>query len=127
MSKQVTLNLPDAVYQQIKTASQETSQPIDEIVANAIRQVFPELDTHEDRSAMQAEVAAFEALHAQLWHQYPHQFVAIYHGDVVDHDVDEVALIQRLDKEYADKTILVRQVRSKLPEVLSFRSPRLTE
>jgi hypothetical protein len=72
---------------------------------------------------MRREVAAFEALHATLWQQYPHQYVAIYQGAVLDHDVNELALVERLDEQYPGLVILVRQVLPDLPQTLRFRSP----
>jgi hypothetical protein len=46
---------------------------------------------------------------------------------VVDHDVNEVALVERIDKQYSEMTLLIRQVLPQLPQTLVFRSPRWLE
>ena len=123
MSTEITLSLPDSIYQHIETIAQATNRPIDELLTEAIRQAFPTLDINQNRTVIQDEVAAFEAMHAQLWQKYPHQFVAIYQGTVIDHDADEMALIQRIDHKYPEETVLIRRGLPRLSKILSFRSP----
>ena len=76
---------------------------------------------------MQREVAAFEAKHAKLWQQYPLHYVAVHLETVVDHDTNELALIARIDRQYPDAVVLIRQVLPHLPNPLNFRSPRLVK
>jgi hypothetical protein len=73
---------------------------------------------------MEQEVAAFEAMHASLWSQYAHQYVVIQRGIVIDHDGDEATLVERIDKQYPETTVLIRQVLPQLPQTLVFHSPR---
>ena len=73
---------------------------------------------------MEREIAAFEAMHASLWSQYPHQYVALHGGKVIDHDADEATLIERIDSQYPEAIVLIRQVLRHLPQTLVFRSPR---
>ncbi len=56
------------------------------------------------------EVNAYEALHPELVKQFLGQFVAIYQGELVDHDADEDALMKRRQRDYAGKVVLVRRV-----------------
>ena len=51
--------------------------------------------------------------------------VAIYKGELIDHDADGVALSQRVYEKYPDKFILIRQVEVESDRILHFRSPRL--
>ncbi len=73
---------------------------------------------------MQREVTTFETMHPDLWEQYPHQYVAFHQGTVVDHDLDELALVQRIDARYPESVVLIRQVLPRLPQPFVFRSPR---
>lgn len=124
MSTQVTLTIPDTIYQQAEYVAQTTNRPVTEILAETIAKAFPPLYVNPNRPAMEQEIAAFEAMHASLWSQYPYQYVAIHGGDVIDHDVDEVTLVERIDKQYPETTVLLRQVLPQLPQTLVFRSPR---
>ena len=125
MSTQVTLTIPDNVYRQAEALAKSTNRPVTEVLKDTLLAAFPPLYTHQDRPAMQREVSAFEAMHPRLWEQYPYQYVAIYQEAVIDHDADELALVERIDEHYPDKIVLIRQVLPQLPKPLVFRSPRL--
>ena len=74
---------------------------------------------------MDREVAKFEQMHAELWKQYPNQYIAMYQGQVIDDDNDLVTLALRIEEQYPDEVVLIRQVLPELPKPLMFRSPRL--
>lgn len=82
-------------------------------------------DLVDQDMAMAREIAAYEAQHAALLAAYENQYVALYQGQVVDHDVEKRALRLRLDQTYPDTTILVRKVEQMLPKAIYIRSPRL--
>lgn len=82
-------------------------------------------DLVEQDIAMTREIAAYETQHAALLAAYENQYVALYQGQVVDHDVEKRALRSRLDQMYPDTTILVRKVEAALPKPIYVRSPRL--
>jgi hypothetical protein len=124
MSTQVTLTIPDNIYRQAEYVAKTTNRPISEILTETITLAFPPLHVSQNRQAMQREVAAFEAMHASLWKQHPHQYVAIYQGTVIDYDINELALVERIDKRYPETIVLIRQVLPYLPNPLVFRSPR---
>ena len=68
----------------------------------------------EDRIIAQ-EAAAYAKMHSELLLKYPKQYVAIHQENLIDRDTDKIALYRRLDEEYGDIPLLVRQV---LPEVV---------
>ena len=74
---------------------------------------------------MEREMAAYEAMHAQLWQQYPNQYIGIHQGQVVDYDSNKVTLLSRIRKQYANQVVLIRQVLPDLPKPFIFRSVRL--
>ena len=127
MSTQITLTIPDNVYQQVEGMAQSTNRQVTEILTETILSAFLPLHINKRRAAMQREVAAFEAMHSDLWKQYPHHFVAIHQGGVVDHDVEELALVQRIETRYPDTVVLIRAVLPRLPQPLVFRSPRFVK
>ena len=74
---------------------------------------------------MDAEIAAYEAMHGELVKKFLGQYVAIYQGRLVDHDDDPVVLHQRIEKHYPATTVLSRKVQKEAVPVLHMRSPRL--
>ena len=125
MNTQITLTIPNTVYQQAKTIAESTNRQVDEVLVETLNAAFPPLYQHPNRATMEQEVAAFEVMHPQLWRQYPHQYVAIRQGAVIDYDDDELALVNRIDEVYPETVVLIRQVQPQLQPVLNMRSPRL--
>lgn len=83
------------------------------------------LPSHERQPEMLQEVAAFAAQHGMLVADYLDKYVAIYKGEVVDHDADHLQLVRRIDASYPDEIVLIRQVTAQLPEPLRGPTPRL--
>ena len=124
MARQIMLTVPEDLYQQAEQAAQATNQKIEEVLTEKLRFNIPIFPIHKNRPLMEREIAAYEAMHAELWQKYSNQYVAIYQGQVVDHDVDIMALVKRKRQQYTDKVVLIRQVLPELPKPLMFRSPR---
>lgn len=74
---------------------------------------------------MDKEIAVFEAMQTVLLDQYLGQYVAIFHGKVVDHDADKVMLLDRLAQSHPYDVVLVRHVRRTPRPPFRLRSPRL--
>ncbi len=63
----------------------------------------PRPQTKEQREAdFRRNIAAFETMHPRLLAQYEGQYVALYDGQLVDHDSDENALLDRIFARYGD-------------------------
>ncbi len=80
---------------------------------------------HPDREAMQKEIAAYLQLHPQLVSTFLGQYVAVYEGQVVDHDTDPAALHKRIKANFPNKVVLSRKVTTDPEPILHMRSPRL--
>jgi hypothetical protein len=78
-----------------------------------------------ERQATLQEQAAFQAMLPDLLTKFEDHYVAVYQGQVVDHDADQIALIERLDQSHPDTIVLVKQVTTEPERVLRMRSPRL--
>lgn len=121
----VMIDVPEPVYEQATEIAASTRRGVGEVLQEIFVRSFPPMyDGGEEADAMDCEVAAYEAQHAELWEKYPNQFVAIYEGQVIDSDTDEWHLLARLEESHPDDVVLVRQVKPELPGDIVFRSPR---
>ncbi len=107
-------------YIQFKTMADQKKSSVEELAEQVIREYL----RREARKIMQQEINAYQAMHDELQLKYLNQYVAIHQGEVIDHDVDELALYLRLDQKYPDVTILLRQVKPQIEEIITVRSPR---
>ncbi len=126
MGIQVTLNVPEAIYHEVEQIAQATKRGVDDILTEVVIRSFPPFYLDPDQDKMQGEVDAFEEMHAALWEKYPNQYVAVYQGQVIDHDEDERALIKRIRAIYPDEIIMVDKVLAQLQREIIFRSPRFS-
>ncbi len=79
----------------------------------------------EAQHAMEQEAEAFRRLHADLCATIPGQYAAIFQGQLVDHDVDQLALFQRIEARFGGLPVLIRQVRPEIEQTIMVRSPRI--
>lgn len=76
---------------------------------------------------MTQEEIAYRLLHAELLTQFEGKFVAIYRGQVIDSDPDQLALVRRIAKNQPNQVVLIRQV-LRIPEpAIRLHSPRFVE
>ena len=87
--------------------------------------VLDVLYINPDHAAMEQEQAAFHRMLPDLLRQYKGQYVAVYQGEVIDHDQDQTALVVRLDQAHPDDIVLVKLVTDKPDRMLRMPSPRL--
>jgi hypothetical protein len=59
-----------------------------------------------------------------LLREYPGEYVAIYGGQLVDHDLDRVALLNRIDKKHPNVFVLIRPVLENPEIIYEHRSVR---
>ncbi len=76
------------------------------------------------RAIMKRNAKAYRAMHSELVKHYLGQFVAICNAQLVDHDADPVALLQRVRTKYPDQVILRRKVERVPDRDLRLRHPR---
>jgi hypothetical protein len=120
----VTLAVPQSLYRQAARIARFKNQDIPEVLAEALLLVEAAVEEELAEKLMAQEETAYQAMQSDLWTNYLGEFVAIYQGELVDHDSSELALLQRLNARYPNEVVLMKQVRS-LPEPdLYFRSPR---
>ncbi|MCB0111472.1 MAG: hypothetical protein KDE53_36370 [Caldilineaceae bacterium] len=125
MLKEITLAVPEEIYQQAEQIATETQQDVADVLLDTIASRFPAYPAHPDRVTMRKEIAAYQKMHSDLVKTYLGEYVAIYQGELVDHDADPVALHERITTNYPDKVVLSRKVQKDADPVLHMRSPRL--
>jgi hypothetical protein len=118
----LTVTLNDHTASQLtKMAAAQSTSPED-LIEKAIRDLL----RAEASRILAHETDAFRTMHEQLLQKYAGEYVAIHQGQLVDHDVDQFALYLRMDEQYPDEIILLKQVCPDVEEVYTIRSPRLT-
>ena len=125
MSKQVTLPIPEDIYNQVESVAATTDRAVVDVLLETISQAFAPFPVNPQRTAMKREIEAYKAMHPELVKNYLGQYVAVYQGKLIDHDPDLVALHQRITAKYPHKTILSRLVQNEAEPILRMRSPRL--
>ena len=124
MTQEITLTIPDKLFQQARRIAQMRKKPVAEILAEAIMLDDNEPEQPDEPAGVGQEKAAYRALHGWLWQNYPGEHVAIYQGQLVDHDPDGLALSRRIYQRFPTEFVLIRQVEAETERILQFRSPR---
>ena len=128
MSTYVTISIPEPLYRRARELARARQRPLDAVIAEVFEQGLPP-ESADVRTpaemAMAREMAAYEAMHATLMANYAGEHVAIFGGELVDHDADQTALLRRVDVHFPDDVVLLKQVRPWPEPKLRVRSPRL--
>lgn len=128
MAFRVQLDMTEEVYHRVERYARDSEQDIETIIAELVDQNFPTLKPPllaVDPS--EREIAAFRAMHEELKKTYGGEHVAIYQGQLVDHDSDLEQLHQRIEARYPDVFVLIRPISATPDREFFFRSPRLLE
>lgn len=113
----MTVTIREQVARELTKVANEQALPPEQLVEKAIREL---LRAEADR-ILAREMDAFRRLHPMLLQQYPQQYVGIRHGELIDHDIDQLALYLRIDEQYPDEVILLKQVCPSIEEVYTIR------
>jgi hypothetical protein len=127
MGTQVTLTIGEELYERARRLAEERGMNVEEVLAtvldatgDAMASLVPEANDVLDR-----EREAYVALHPKLWPEYEGRHVAIYRGELIDHDRDFGALYERIVARYPDEFVWLTKVQKEPIPTLVFRSPRL--
>ena len=124
MSEQVTLSIPTSLYQRARRIAALRQRPVTDILAEAITL---EEEKAAEETTVDREETAFHRLHPVLRQQYAGQYVAIYGGECVDHDPDQVALFLRMRERHPHEFVWIAPVRQTPEEIYQMRSPRFAD
>lgn len=124
MTKQITLEVSDAVYDEMNTVARQSGRDVATMLMDVLVDEQPWLHVSPEREAMLRERKAFFDMLPELLTQYPQEFVAVLDGQVVDHDEDKIALLKRREDQFPNQPVFIRQVLPQFDDTLHMRSPR---
>lgn len=125
MSTEILLTVPDDIYDQVAQAADKLERNVADLLLETITCTFAPPPIDPKRAQMNRNVAAYQALHAQLVKNYLGRYVAIYQGQLVDHDTDPIILLQRVRAKYPDQVVLRRKVEPVAEREITVRHPRI--
>ncbi len=115
-----SITLEHQLMEQLEQIASEQAVKPDELVENAVRAYLRQAE----RKKIQAEAAAFRAMHARLTETHMGKYVAIHNRQIVDDDDDFQSLHSRIRQRFGRQPILLRRVTAESEREWVFRSPR---
>jgi hypothetical protein len=112
--------IEDNLFAQLQRKARGSGADIEDLAHEAIQRYLEE----DVQQKMQQEIAAFHNLHQGLLQHFPGQYVAVYGGQVVDYDGEQLALYLRVRQHYPDEIVLIRQVRPEMERIWTIRTPK---
>lgn len=79
----------------------------------------------EQRHLIEVEQRLYEKQHQQLLVEYAGQYIAMYHGEVVDSGADDAELSRRIRSRFGNAPVLITPVLDEPIQTFVVRSPRL--
>jgi hypothetical protein len=136
MSKKITLDLPEALFERAKRYADLQQQDVAEAIAALLDETLPAASaaangsaSHagglEDEAAMEREMHAYIAMHPELKKKCFGKYVAIYGEQLIDVDDDYGSLYTRIDKKYPNTFVWMTKVREEPIRTARVLSPRL--
>jgi hypothetical protein len=97
------LPIPDSIAEEIRLEAEAEGIPVEEVILAAWRHYRRLAQTKK----IEAEMAWWENQPAEVKAQYADQQIAVHNKEVVDHDIDAVALHGRIRKRYGRTAVLL--------------------
>ena len=124
MNSGMTVTIPSQLYKRVQFVAQKQRRPVNDVAQEMLEQGLLSLESLVTNPEKEREKNAFRRLHTALLEQYIGEYVAIYGGELVDHDANQAELVARIDKKYPDLFVLIRPVRQGPEIVYEHRSMR---
>ena len=90
----------------LRRLAKEQDESVDEIIGGLVADYLRE----QRHAQLLVEMERYRVLHPQIVEQYEGQYVAVYQGEVVDHDEDTGVLFKRVYERYGDLPVLIVRV-----------------
>lgn len=119
-----SLVIPDSLLERARRLARRQDRHVQDVVADALEQGLPLLETAFGPDEWEHQVEAFRAMHAVWREQYPGEYVAVFQGQLVDHDLSFGVLLERIESLYPEESVLIRPVRDEPEIVYNQRSIR---
>ncbi len=111
MTLHVSVPLSNEIYERAQKMAHQRDVAVEQLLAEHLEASLAESAvTLDENRIVEQEWLAYRTLHPTLRAQYLSEYVAIYQGQLVDHDPNQLALIKRLDQKYPDQFVFVRHI-----------------
>jgi predicted transcriptional regulator len=117
MEEQVQISLPATLVEELSQAASTRHTDLTAVLTQAIEHYLREQAQH----AIEREQREYAAQHSQLVAQYKGEYIAMYDGEVVDHDADRAALGRRVRARYGRAPVLITPVLAQPRQVITVR------
>ena len=121
MLTQTQISLDANLVESLRQVAMEKGMTLDQIFDDLAQQFLREAR----QARLQREQEAYRALHPELKTKYLGQSVAIYNGEMVDHDADVMALVRRVRQRVGNAPVLFCEVEEEPEREYVIHSPRL--
>lgn len=116
-----TILLAADLTEALESAALQWQRPVNDLIQEAVRQYL----ATRWREQLEREIDAYEAMHTELWENYPGMWVAIHDGQLVDRDHEKAALYHRVRDRFGRIPVLVRKVKAEPTEEIWLRTPNM--
>lgn len=121
------LVIPHNLLERAERLAQRQKRQVRDVVADALERGLPLLEALTVPPEWEQESEAFRRLHTIWREEYAGEYVAVYQGQLIDHDSAFEALLERIDKLHPDEFVLIRPIQDKAEIVYDHRSIRWAE
>jgi hypothetical protein len=121
MITQTQVSLDANIVESLRQVAAEKGMTLDQVLGESAQEYIRQAR----RIKLRREQEAYRAMHAELKQKYLGQSVAIYNGELVDHDADALALLRRIRQQFGSAPVLFCEVEDKPDKEYVIRSPRL--
>lgn len=122
MQRTLELTFEEQTLTELEVLARAQGSTIQLMAQEVVRQYARDRTKPNTGQKLEQEIAAYQSMHAGLLQKYPGKYVAVHKGQVVDFDLDQLALYFRVRKLFPGEEILIRQVRPEIERILQFRS-----
>ena len=109
------------LVRQVEQWGRETDRPAEKILEIAVQTYLDELE----KEAIRSETQAFWAMYDDLLKAYPGEYIALYQGEVADHDKDVSRLEERVRERFGLLPVLIARVNPQLRRELRWLGGRI--
>ena len=121
MNATIQVTLDSELVEVLKQTTEQQGTNVEAVIETLARQYVREAR----RQKIRAEFEKYRAMHGELKVKYLGQHVAIHDGQVVDHDADPTALVQRVRERFGRLPILFTHVEDEPAQEYTLHSTHL--
>ena len=132
MTAQVTLNLSEKLYDQVKNLAKSYQRGLAETIVAHLEKTLSRTeivqeadDLRTQHKALDNEKVAYMKLHAKLKSTHAGNYVAIYQGKLIDTDRELGAMVERVREQLPDQVVWMTQVKDEPIQTIVRRGNRL--